>query len=353
MKRHGRMAGCRAGKLMALAALAGSCVVASMPAMAGVSTDTVTATNWVRQTTSAGTNYFLGRMGIATSTPSATLHVAGSVRVDGAMTNNGNWSAASGTTQNLATVYASRYFNTNNTTSGTASAALGGSGNIATGDYSVVGGGLSSRAAGTNSAVAGGRWNLADGVESFVGGGRTNQASGKNAAVCGGEANAGYGLSSFIGGGYGNQAWYFATAIAGGDGNQTWENWAAIGGGWGNEASNAYSTVSGGETNSATGLNSVVPGGGNNIAQGQYSLAAGRGAGALHDGALVWADNHNTSFNSTATNQFLIRASGGVGIGTNSPLAMLHVGGTARFDAGITYVPPMGNLSMGSYTNLP
>ena len=55
------------------------------------------------------------------------------------------------------------------------------------------------------------------------------------------------------------------------------------------------------------------------------SFAAGRQAHALHSGAFVWADNTSADFSSTAVNQFLIRAAGGVGINTASPAAGLHV----------------------------
>ena len=40
---------------------------------------------------------------------------------------------------------------------------------------------------------------------------------------------------------------------------------------------------------------------------------------------LVWADGNDADFTSTGNNQCLIRASGGVGIGTNSPDEQLHV----------------------------
>ena len=39
--------------------------------------------------------------------------------------------------------------------------------------------------------------------------------------------------------------------------------------------------------------------------------------------------------------------------GTNSSSATLHLKGTARFDNGITYIPQLGDLSMGSFTNSP
>lgn len=66
-----------------------------------------------------------------------------------------------------------------------------------------------------------------------------------------------------------------------------------------------------------------------NEAGGSYSFAAGQQAKALHQGAFVWADSQNAPFASTANDQFLIRAQGGVGIGTASPDATLTVNGSA------------------------
>ena len=48
---------------------------------------------------------------------------------------------------------------------------------------------------------------------------------------------------------------------------------------------------------------------------------------AINTGTFVWADSQNLDFTSSAANQFLIRAAGGVGIGVNRPLAALHVDG--------------------------
>ncbi|MEK6709164.1 MAG: hypothetical protein AABZ64_01150, partial [Nitrospinota bacterium] len=46
-----------------------------------------------------------------------------------------------------------------------------------------------------------------------------------------------------------------------------------------------------------------------------------------HEGTFVWGDSTNGDFISTGPNQFLIRASGGVGIGTPSPEQALDVRG--------------------------
>ncbi len=62
---------------------------------------------------------------------------------------------------------------------------------------------------------------------------------------------------------------------------------------------------------------------------GTNSFAAGHRAKATNTGTFVWADSTDVDFASTADNQFLIRAAGGVGIGANNPDAMLTVNGTA------------------------
>lgn len=99
---------------------------------------------------------------------------------------------------------------------------------------------------------------------------------------------------------------------------------STICGGYFNEAEAQFSAVLGGESNRAGGYASATLGGSDNEAFGDWSVAAGRRAGA-GDGCFVFADSTNADFNSTSANQFLIRASGGVGIGGNAPEAPLHV----------------------------
>ncbi len=91
----------------------------------------------------------------------------------------------------------------------------------------------------------------------------------------------------------------------------------------------AYSVIGGGLQNVVAdyAMAATVPGGFSNVAGGFCSFAAGRNARANHDGTFVWSDNQTINFVSTGTNQFLIRAQGGVGIGTNHPASALHVNG--------------------------
>lgn len=80
--------------------------------------------------------------------------------------------------------------------------------------------------------------------------------------------------------------------------------------------------------NVADGMSAVVPGGAGNFAGGNFSFAAGFRAWATNHGTFVWSDDSGSEFVSTGADQFLIRASGGVGVGLNQPLYPLHIGST-------------------------
>ncbi len=191
----------------------------------------------------------------------------------------------------------------------------GGSPNRVSDHHGVVGGGIYNIAGdggGTVSnspyaTVAGGANNSAAGEHSFIGGGILNQVLGSSAGavIAGGYNNIARGTNSTVGGGGLNEARGPGSTIAGGENNFTASRYAAIGGGL---------------QNNADGTNAVVPGGYLNKAKGVNSFAAGQMAEALHGGAFVWADNSiSVAFASTSSNQFLIRAAGGVGINTNGP----------------------------------
>lgn len=153
--------------------------------------------------------------------------------------------------------------------------------NIVGGNFGTVGGGFQNSANGSNSTIGGGLFNTASNY----------------ATVAGGSAGSAYGAYSTIGGGNQN----FAGASN-----------ATVGGGSYNHATNLDSTVSGGTSGQAGGQYSTVPGGYVNLAAGDYSFAAGNQAQALHTGAFVWSDAQNATFASTTSNQFNVRAGGGV-----------------------------------------
>lgn len=207
------------------------------------------------------------------------------------------------------------------------STVAGGDANTAQSDFSAVGGGTANTSNNTHATVGGGAFNTASGQYSSVLGGRGNLASGYHSTVGGGEADTASGDHSTVGGGHTNRAGGFHSTIAGGDANLANSDFSTVGGGTSNTCNHTHATVGGGAFNTASGQYSTVPGGYVNVASGRYSLAAGRRARAEHIGAFVWADSTNADFATTGTNQFLIRAAGGVGIGTNSPSAGLHVKG--------------------------
>jgi hypothetical protein len=301
----------------------------------------------------------------------------------------GLWTQQNATSPNLIGGYSG-----NSVAAGVYGAAIGGGGksgetNRVTDIYGTVGGGGGNRVGNNNAdlsdatyaTVGGGRENTASGVLATVGGGRSNAASGPIASVSGGGDNAASGWAATVGGGTGNYAGAnFATVGGGGpenpddpspwwpNGNVVTDEYGTVGGGGSNQAGNDntsltdaifatvgggrintagahYATVSGGRRNQALGWYSVigggvgnvatayaatVPGGWENSATGERSFAAGRRAQARHRGTFVWADDTDADFASTAVNQFLIRASGGVGIGTTNPAAKLHVAGRTQ-----------------------
>jgi hypothetical protein len=197
------------------------------------------------------------------------------------------------------------------------SAVLGGQFNVITntGVGGFLGGGLGNQVAGANGALAGGQWNLVSGPSGFVGGGLSNRAAGEFSAVMGGRQNTAQGIQSIVGGGTGNQAGGRQSGVFTGEDNRATGWHASVGGGQGNEAFGQFA---------------AVPGGINNRAAGLASLAAGQAATAAHNGSFVWSDLSGGQFTTTAPNQFLIRAAGGVGIGTGSPQAALDVVGEVR-----------------------
>ncbi len=175
---------------------------------------------------------------------------------------------------------------------------------------------------------------ILSGNATTISGGSGNTVSGEGGVIGGGVANTVSGQYSTVSGGQNNSASFGSAVIAGGDNNTVGNDRATVSGGYSNRATGLLSTVGGGDINLASGQAATVPGGSLNAATASYALAAGRRAKANHQGAFVWADSQNLDFASSSNNQFLIRADGGVGIGTTSPGSSLQVKGGIRASGG-------------------
>jgi hypothetical protein len=223
----------------------------------------------------------------------------------------------------------------NNTASGRYSTVSGGDGNISSGFEATVSGGIGNSSVGRYATVGGGSSNSATNDYATVSGGYANIAGNTYATVVGGYFNVASGSAAMVGG-YGNTARADYATVGGGVNNTASTNFATVSGGENNIARGSDATIGGGGGNTASGYSATVPGGADNTAAGDFSLAAGFQAKANHSGAFVWADSQGGNFASTSSNQFLIRAQNGVGIGNNNPQAPLHVtgGGDAGMNGG-------------------
>ncbi len=215
-----------------------------------------------------------------------------------------------------------------NTSSGIASIIGGGGSNIASGDGAFVGGGgfngsavAGNQSLGNASTIGGGLNNHATMTYTVVGGGDNNTASGVSAFIGGGgydptanahTGNVANGDDATIGGGVGNTASGYVSVVAGGGGYYNGTQLLP------NSATARGATVGGGQGNTASGTVSTIPGGNQDLAQGIASFAAGTFARAVADGSFVWSDQTYSYISSTVPNQFLVRASGGITLYTNS-----------------------------------
>lgn len=215
--------------------------------------------------------------------------------------------------------------------------------NRVTGNFGVVGGG-ESNTAGEGSTVAGGSQNTAINFDATVGGGANNIAEAEEATVAGGFKNTASQRWAAIGGGSLNVASDIHTTIAGGSGNTASFTYATVGGGTQNAASSTAAVVAGGEhnlsqgtfssvlgglNNTADGYMATIGGGAGNQAAGSYATVAGgfanSAAGAYsfavghkaevspdHPGTFLFADSSPFAFPSAVSNEFAVRATGGV-----------------------------------------
>ena len=210
----------------------------------------------------------------------------------------------------------------------------GGHSNAISSNYSCISGGKENTVAGYDfCAISGGLDNRTYGFYSAIGGGQSNNTTGNHAAIGGGFSNEADSWST-VGGGQNNVASSLNSAIGGGYENSATGSASVIAGGWQNTAGGDHSTVGGGVGNVASGVYSTIMGGRYCSATANYTAAMGRQAKAIHTGTYVWADSTWADFSSTADNQYLIRAGGGVGINNNNPTAPLDVDGEIRSRSG-------------------
>jgi len=329
--------------------------------------------------TSTGPDQFLikaaGGVGINTNAPGAALHIGGTAGVDGLMFPDGTLQTSAATgggnswalTGNAGTTPGANFVGTTDDQplelhvndvralriepNNSGPNLVGGYyGNTVTADVAgatISGGGthgMTNRVTDRAGAIGGGVDNQAgddaghtsDAAYSTVAGGCSNTAAGLRSTVSGGCDNTASGINSTVGGGASNNASDSNSTVSGGATNEASGSISTVAGGTANTASGDRSTVGGGDHNTATGYVATIPGGSHNEALNAYSFAAGQRARANHWGSFVWSDSTTADpdfFYSTGENQFLIKATGGVGINTNAPGAVLHiVGGTPSAD---------------------
>lgn len=231
------------------------------------------------------------------------------VGISDAATTNQRFATVGGGVNNLASAEAALVAGgTDNQATGFRATTGGGGFNIASNSGATVAGGQNNRSTGVQATVSGGLNNLASGEQSTIAGGRDHIASGRGAAVGGGERNIATGANATIGGGTDNRAT--------GD-------LATVVGGVSNTASNLRSTVGGGLSNCAGGIHSWAGGTGARVRTGTSDVSGttcaavtSSGDSSGDEGSFVWADFPGGPFETRGPNQFLVRASGGMGLNT-------------------------------------
>lgn len=275
----------------------------------------------------------------------------------GPHTVNGNYASIGGGANNTVGPSATVAGGQSNNASGAYASISGGLSNTANGDYSFVTG----RRAKNSNAAHDGVFLFADGNDFDFSSTATNQfraratggvqfvttIDGTGTDVSGWRIEPNVTSPNIVGGYIGNTvtAGKFGAVIGGGGTsgniNQVTDSYGTVGGGYGSSAG-SLATVSGGQGNTASGYASAIPGGYLNVASGMFSFAAGNRAKSLHQGSFVFADSQGADFSSTGNNQFLVRATGGVGFYTNLP---------AQPTTGVVLSPGSGSWSSASDRN--
>lgn len=276
---------------------------AVLPAWAEIATDILSASNMVRQTSASGTNYFIGRVGIGTNQPAEALDVNGRIKAGGNIMLNGKWLSGDGDNEGVAV---SSDGNVGIGASAGAHRLYVGHSTVDQDAGSAVRVDFSGTATTTNTL----RFKAA-----FIS---------AVPAVSAGVTNGGYLIAENIS--------LLPTSGLAGD----------LGGMEGLRVEFGMGTGAVGHATSVYGLR-LQP----------YALS-----GSIGD---LYGVRIEAPSGSLASNQYPVWSgwdapsyfAGSLGLGTATPTEKLHVVGTARFDAGITYIPRTGDLQMGVFTNTP
>ena len=253
---------------------------------------------------SSGATYVLRKTMTINSTGSYSVRIGG---INDSTT--GEYSTVTGGAANVASGYASSVNGgKNNTASGNYATVIGGGynwfdskdfpdidpsifgsdasayRNDASGDLSVIVGGVANRASGKNSLIAGGINNKASGETASVFGGGGNTATGtRGATVSGGEENLSRGTYSSVFGGIGNTNVANYSTISGG-----YINVIALQGPdepkasyYGSQSSGNYGSAFGGAYNIVGGNGGTAVGGGHSVVYGRRSVGLAGGSTGL------------------------------------------------------------------------
>jgi hypothetical protein len=178
---------------------------------------------------------------------------------------------------------------------------------VASGNFSFIGGGANNRATGVTSVCVGGDNNFSTGLRSFVGAGTNVSASGQDSVAVGGNTITCAATGATVSGGVSNNI----------------------------PTSAAYSTVSGGQSNTASSnTHATVVGGQSNISSGVASISGGSFSSATGNNTIA------LGFQAIASNAEGISIHRGIASGVNS-LALQH--GTAS--GNYAFAATLGNAS--------
>lgn len=358
-----------------------------------------------------GKTFVNGDLGIGTSTPAATLHIAGTPGVDGIMFPDGSLqtTAASGGAWNLTgntgvgggfigttddqpfvikannhrvmryqfietsarTVNVLGGSEVNSIAGGVVGATIAGGGsdsfsgndfpNSVQADFGTVSGGHSNWTRAVGATVSGGTGNTAGsfltGVGRFaaVGGGDSNEARGSYSAVGGGSVNLAQSDFGTVAGGGGNTAMSYGSTVAGGitnrAGTNSWSDAATVGGGFHNIADRHYSTVAGGNENLASGAYSTVGGGDHNNAYGDNATVSGgmRNSAISYGSTVVGGIDNTAGINTLSTGDCAVVAGGRMNSASTLNAAVL--GGTLNIAQGINSVVAGGTQNQTTASN--